>query len=330
MAHEITIRENGKAEFAFTGSRNDIWHKLGSELRKNAPIEEWVAQAGLDWEIFESASMYQYIDPTGQLVNASFEGKKTLFRSDTKVPLSIVGSNFKVVQPIEVLEFFRELIDFNGMKLSAAGSLFRGTRFWATAEVGKETNIISDDGIKGYLLLTTSCDGTLATTAKFTSTRTICNNTLTIALNDKNNRLIKVSHKSAWDPKQVKIDLGLIDSSWDTFISNCRKLADAKITDKQAYNLIDELCLGDKNPEDVKWGHQKKVAELQHLYKNGQGSEYSVGSLWGILNAVTEYGTHGKTSKSVKDPSKTFWESNYGIAEQFKVTTYNQLLELVS
>lgn len=36
MAHESTIRENSKAEFTFTGSRNDSWDRLGSELRERA------------------------------------------------------------------------------------------------------------------------------------------------------------------------------------------------------------------------------------------------------------------------------------------------------
>lgn len=38
--------------------------------------------------------------------------------------------------------------------------------------------------ITGYLLLATACDGTLATTAQFTSARIVCRNTLQIALGD--------------------------------------------------------------------------------------------------------------------------------------------------
>jgi hypothetical protein len=33
------------------------------------------------------------------------------------------------------------------------------------------------DRVKAYLLLATSCDGTLCTTAQFTSVRVVCNNT---------------------------------------------------------------------------------------------------------------------------------------------------------
>jgi hypothetical protein len=43
------------------------------------------------------------------------------------------------------------------------------------------------DVSNGYILLATACDGTLATTAQFTSIRVVCNNTLAIALKGQNN-----------------------------------------------------------------------------------------------------------------------------------------------
>ena len=30
--HQISIREDGKAEMAFTGKRSDVWHGLGQEM----------------------------------------------------------------------------------------------------------------------------------------------------------------------------------------------------------------------------------------------------------------------------------------------------------
>ncbi len=50
MAHEITLRASKFAEFAFTGSRTEIWHGLGQELSPDASIETWRTQAGMDWD----------------------------------------------------------------------------------------------------------------------------------------------------------------------------------------------------------------------------------------------------------------------------------------
>ncbi len=162
MSHEIDM-SNGRANIAFTGDRKEIWHGFGQQLTENAPIEDWVVEAGLAWEIFDSAVQYQ-----------SFEGshnwpqKRVLFRSDTKEPLSIVGQQYKIVQPVEVLEFFRDLTELHGMKLSTAGSLFGGKRFWATAKTGKSFQAVTGDDIDGYLLLATSADGSLSTSARLT------------------------------------------------------------------------------------------------------------------------------------------------------------------
>jgi Domain of unknown function (DUF932) len=43
---------------------------------------------------------------------------------------------------------------------------------------GQDLTLQGGNKVKSYLLLATSCDGTLCTTAQFTSLRVVCNNTL--------------------------------------------------------------------------------------------------------------------------------------------------------
>jgi phage/plasmid-like protein (TIGR03299 family) len=326
MAHEITIRADGKAEMAFTGSRDAIWHGLGQQLDENASIETWKTQAGLDWEVHESSVLFQTFKD-GKIVSDVFPNKKALFRSDTKAPLSIVGSDFKIVQPGEVLEFFRDLVSLHGMKLSTAGSLFGGTRFWALAETGKSENVVSGDEVKGHLLLTTAVDGTLATTAKFVSTRVVCNNTLTVAMSEGSKNMVRKTHKTAWDPSSVKIDLGLIDASWNKFMENLRKLSSVEMTDKQVRELYQDEFFNPKlAPDEQGWGAVKRVNDLMNLYRNGTGSNMSYGTAWGALNAVTEMFTHGSGKR---DASHQFWDSYYGTSDNVKSGVMAKLLDMV-
>ena len=67
----------------------------------------------------------------------------------------------------------------------------------------------------GYLLLATACDGTLATTAQFTSIRVVCNNTLAISLANGSGA-VKVPHSTRFDPPAVKKQLGISISAWDS------------------------------------------------------------------------------------------------------------------
>jgi len=90
--------------------------------------------------------------------------------------------------------------------------LREGRKFWALACTGQSTTLKGRDKVDGYLLLATACDGTLATTAQFTSVRVVCNNTLSIALGNATGA-IKAPHRSRFDPDVVKPQLGITVSS---------------------------------------------------------------------------------------------------------------------
>ena len=48
MAHNIDF-SNGRANFAFTGSRDAIWHRLGTQMKDGMSLDDWRVAAGLDW-----------------------------------------------------------------------------------------------------------------------------------------------------------------------------------------------------------------------------------------------------------------------------------------
>jgi len=159
------------------------WHGLGNRLTQKQPLEVWQREAGMNWQIQDSPVHFK-ADTVGNLSTIhSFPEQKVLYRSDTKAPLSVVSNRYQVVQPREVLEFYRDLTEVSGYELETAGVLKGGRKFWALARTGQGTALKGNDQVNGYLLLATSCDGTLATTATPTTVRVVCNNTLTISLN---------------------------------------------------------------------------------------------------------------------------------------------------
>ena len=327
MAHEIDF-SNNRANMAFTGSRQAVWHGLGQELQEDTSIEDWKTAAGLDWEVIPAD--VQYVIPAAQSFLPpdvkTMPNRKVLYRSDTSEALSVVSGDFKIVQPGEVVDFFRDLTAQNNMKLSTAGSLFGGRRFWALAELGKDFEVTSGDTVSGYLLLTTAVDGSLQTTAKFVSTRVVCQNTLNISLSEANKNLIRVSHRSQWDADQVKLDLGVMDAAWIDFMSNIRKLANTPTSDATARTFFADML---RNPDqkELTKVQEKKAENLFHLYKNGVGADMSGDSYWGILNAVTEAYTHG-TGRRAADHQ--FWDNYYGAQSSIKDRAYFKALEAVA
>lgn len=323
MAHELTRRDDGFIEFAYRGKLP--WHGLGQELKDGADIDTWRIQSGLDWSV--ESSQISYVKANNdQLI---YPNKRALYRSDTNKPLSIVSNDFKIVQPGEVLEFFRDLVEYNDMKLTAAGSLFGGTRFWATAELGKSFEPIGGDNVESYLLLTTSVDGTLATVAKFTATRVVCSNTLNISLTDNSSSVIRKTHKIDWDPRAIKIDMGLIAESWDNFMYDIDKLTKFKMSDNIVHKFFQsEFFDPKKDIENQTWGTTKRINDLMNLYHNGPGADMGKGTGWGALNAVTNLFTHGNGRK--RNQSNLFWDSYHGGAANTKTDIFNHLIQLAA
>jgi phage/plasmid-like protein (TIGR03299 family) len=172
MSHEIDV-STGKPAIAYIGETP--WHGLGEKLPAGAPIESWVRAARLDWELKRLPVQY-LVD--GKL--RTMKDRFVLMRNDTDEALSIVSADYQIVQPKEVLEFYRELVAVYGFTLETSGALDGGRKVWALAKTPMTDAVHKggNDAIAAYLLLATSCDKTLATTAAFTSIRVVCQNTL--------------------------------------------------------------------------------------------------------------------------------------------------------
>jgi len=323
MAHEIDM-SNGRANVAWTGSRDAVWHKLGTEIKEGTPLEDWIVSAGLDWQV--ESSPVQFTNPTGV---TEFTNNNVLYRSDTNAPLSIVSDSYHVVQPKQIMEFYRDLVDINGFKLSSAGSLFGGKKFWCLADTGKKFDVVDGDTIGGFLLLVTSVDGTVSTQAKFTSTRVVCNNLLSVALNENSKNLVRKTHASEWNPESFKIDLGLVDESWEKFSAQMKKLTEIEVNDKFVQKYFqDKFFNPEVSVDDQTTQTYNKIQKLMSLYKTGAGSHFAPDTAYQVLQAMTDAFSHGLRAK--QDPSRRMWEGSFGQADKIKSLAFNELYAMAA
>jgi len=310
MAHELTERENGFVEMAFVGETP--WHGLGQTLEADATIEQWQVAAGMDWTIESSPVAYG----TGQGVMKTpleiFEGQNVLYRSDTKMPLSVVSNRYKAVQPLEVLEFFRDLVAENGFKINTAGTLKGGKHLWALAETGKFGEVCKDDGVGGFLLLSTSCDRTLATTARFTTVRVVCNNTLTASL-QSNQNTVSFSHLSQFNHEAVKAKLGNAVESFGSFMEMAKHLQAQQLGALASENFLKNLLtsfsqINDPDYDMTKNRAYKKIISLFDC--EAKGLSLVGHTKWGMLNAVTEYVDFHNPSRTNDSRLSNAWFGN--------------------
>lgn len=286
------------------------WHELGNQLPPKQPLEVWAQQAGMDWRICETPVRYM-AEQAGALGSImTFEDQKVLYRSDTKAPLSVVGNRYQIVQPRDVLEFYRDLTEVSGFELETAGVLKAGRKFWALARTGKETTLKGNDTVKGYILLATSCDGTLATTATPTTVRVVCNNTLSIALSGASSA-VRVPHSTTFDPQAVKKQLGIAVSGWDTFMYQMKTLAERKVKSHESMNyFLRVMCQTDGRADSQTLTNERALKKVQELYEGrGRGAELGAakGTAWGLLCAVTEFVDHERRARSQEFRLDSAW-----------------------
>lgn len=306
------------------------WHGLGNPLSPKQPIEVWAREAGMSWQI-ESADVRYIAAGEGLGSIHAFSDQRVLYRSDTKAPLSVVSKRFNVVQPREILEFYRDLTEAGGFELETAGVLKEGRKFWALAKTGQSACLKGRDRVNGYLLLATACDGTLATTAQFTSVRVVCNNTLTIALGDSSGA-IKVGHRSQFDADAVKRQLGIQVSAWDGFMARMKALADCKVSEAAAEAFFRKiLTYPISNPEASMNGlNERGLKAVQSLYSGqGKGAEMAsaAGTAWGLVNSVTEFVDHHRRARSDDHRLDAAW---FGAGATLKQKAWDEALKLVA
>jgi phage/plasmid-like protein (TIGR03299 family) len=304
------------------------WHGLGKKLAPNQSIDTWKVNAGMNWKINESEVRYI----TGQngvgTINV-FPEQKVLYRSDSKAPLAVVSKRFQVVQPEEILEFYRDLTEVGGFELETAGVLREGRKFWALANTGQSAVLRGRDRVEGYLLLATACDGSLATTAQFTSVRVVCNNTLAIALGDTSSA-IKVPHRSQFNPDAVKRQLGIAVSSWDGFVARMKALAERPVDPDAVEGLLKRVLTYPAHDGKNAVVNERALKAVQMLYGGaGKGAllASSRGTASGVLNSVTEYVDHHRQARSEDHRRDAAW---FGQGAQIKQRAWDEMMKLVA
>ncbi len=346
MAHNLSLnRLTGKYEMAFVGEKP--WHHLGQELTKGASIETWIVEAGFAWRAVEKSLQYYKINDDGFQCTVMTDLGKLLTRSDNGEELAIVGPDYNVVQPAEVMEFFRTLTEEEGWHIITAGVLRSGLKLWVQAErEGLMGEAAPGDSGKGRLILATSLDGSLKTTCAFVHARSVCENTLNIALNERGQKRMEISHRSQFDARAIKRQLGLVDSAWDKFMKQTNALANFHVTEDEAVetlrkvfgaktstDTLDLSWLSSFDPDievvDVEDTRENRNTEraLELWQGEGRGSEHkgSASTAWGLLNAVTELVDH-EMGRSQDTRLDSAW---FGRGRDFKNAAFRELVKLV-
>lgn len=347
MAHQLE-------QMAYVGETP--WHGLGNQLTQNQPIEVWAQQAGMNWCIESSHVSYMAQNDRGQSIIMPYEEQRVLYRSDTHAPLSVVSQRYQEVQPKQILEFYRDLTEQSGFELETAGVLKGGKKFWALARTGQSAALKGKDVSNAYILLATACDGTLATTAQFTSIRVVCNNTLAIALKGQSSTgVVKVPHSTRFDTEKVKQQLGISVRAWDEHMYEMKQLTQRKVTQTEAAAYFDAVfnntglspieqdegiiqfyrnVASQANPvpkaDNRTEPNGRAMSKVMTMF-NGHGRGAELGSAkdtaYGLLCSITEFADHERRAMSQDHRLDSAW---FGAGAGLKQRGLEQALRMLA
>jgi phage/plasmid-like protein (TIGR03299 family) len=171
------------------------------------------------------------------------------------------------------------------------------------ANVNREACVLGDDAVRGYLLLSTSFDGSTATIGQFTSVRVVCNNTLSMADRENAPSRVSLTHGARFDASLMRDKLGIIVGGFDGMMDNYRKLARQDVNSAFVKSFLSELFpptlqiakVPGKLVKQEVYADSRAYKKVLELFDGaGIGSDLPgvSGTRWGLLNAVTQFIDH--------------------------------------
>ncbi len=319
MAHDIDM-SNSRVNFALTGE--PAWHQLGNYMTADASLEEWGTEGGFNWEAVRAPVRYHNGKDFVTMPN-----RFVIHRSDTGAPLSVMSSNFRITQPKQCLEFFRDVVEAGNAKMETAGMLADGAKFWALARFDDSFSLPGDGQILPYLLMATSLDGSMSNTAMLTTVRVVCQNTLAVADSSGKN-VVRVPHSTDFDAQRVKAQLGVMGEGWSKFKSTATEMARMTVSRKDAVQFFLDLLYPDESDVDLTVSRPALNGMIE-TYEHGIGqlTESAKGTVWGLLNACTRYVDFNKASKSTDTRLQSAW---FGAGANLKARAFSMAEKMVT
>lgn len=292
MAHAIDF-STGSAAIALAGQ--SAWHRLGTVVEDAMTSEDAFRLARLDWHVDKKPVSYFDADSD---VYRTVPGQFATVRSDTGSPLGIVGPAYSPVQNKDAFAFMDSLVTEGEIRYETAGALDGGSRVWMLAKLPSETVISADDVTNHYLLLYNGHDGSTPCAIGFTTIRVVCANTLRLASGRGMKREFRIRHVGSIDDKlnDARIALGIAQKTFAEYTDIARRLSFKDVTQAEIEAYIGKVFGDDDEPTPQK---KRVIDEISRLAEIGAGAELPGvrGTMWGALNAVTEWVDHTRPQK---------------------------------
>lgn len=296
MAHNLEFK-NGKASLVL--AEKPAWHDHGVVLENAFSWDECIRQnQSLNYEVEKRQLLTQLPDGSYQFVDSW-----GVFRKDNNYFLGAVGSVYETIQISYAFKMCDTLLEAeNGAHYESAGVLGKGERFFVTARINRDFEVTEGDVHETYLLFSSSHDGSLKTTGKITTTRVVCQNTLTAALLNHGAFFgVKHTANSEYRLEQARKLMTGVAQNIATIEEKFKMLAQRKIEKRTIVSSLNAIFGADIEGET---STRKKniIMEVLDLYADNDGNAFpeQKGTAFNLLNAITNHTDHFRGVRQTK------------------------------
>ena len=327
MSHEIE-RRNGQASMMYAG---DIpWHGLGQAVETEVTAAAAIKLAGLDWKVekqpifLKGKKEIHKIPVIGSVIPNQF----AIVRPEDNQVMGIVSKTYEIIQNSECFDFMDAIVGEGQAIYHTAGSLYDGRILFLTVKLPSDAKI-GPDQIDKYLLLSSSHDGSLSLSVRWTPVRVVCANTLEFAIGDSfKNQTIKIKHSRNYRDKvsEARRILELTEAYYHQMEKEFQKLLDTTFTHSDMQEFTANLLPAEGNVSTQTANKRNTLIEMFHT---GKGNENVANTKWAAYNAVTEFADHVakyRTREGVSEKEARMNGVIFGTGSELKQRAYKLLV----
>lgn len=307
MAHELSIREDGSAEFI---GRIPAWHALGKNKNGAAiTYDEAMDVVGFDVALRPLTTTVPLLDANGDeydSLEAAVPDQRAVVRIDTRKVLGTVGDRYTVVQNRTAMRVVDVMVQEGLVEIEAAGNLRDGADSWMSISFkGRSFDEMGENGgkpVKFYGLVRTNHVGKAQAQIGLLPLVVVCANTLAMGLGDKRSTVHGIRHTSGANDRIVEAAQtvwGNAVKDADAMTKAFAKMQAQEITERQfeqaVLDVLAELPVLEKDASDrakARWATvtektEQTRMEVKRLWIHGTGVSGGQDA-WSAYMAATE------------------------------------------
>jgi len=242
---------------------------------------EMMAKMGMDWEVA--------LDDVYMTNGTKIPGSKVTYRTSDNKIFDVVGDRYTPLQNKEAFQWFEPFITSKSAKWENIGTLKDDKVIFVQAKVNiPEVEIIKDDKVASYILLSHSHDGTLSVRAGFTGVRLFCTNQMPKLKRDKSSKLLKMKHTRNLNLAMDTVQQ-IMDVAKQEFIATTEQykfLASKPVNKKDLERYV--TLFVNKGDEDEDKNIKRTFEKIEECFESGIGQSSATRNYWGLFNAANE------------------------------------------